>query len=146
MSKTLISSTALIAALVVGGCGSSNDSTGQTTATGRTVTMANGTVTTLSPEEAKEADAVDLRIDAYGANVVVADYCGALINGSGSRDVARLSKAVDTLIDFHRDADNAESLRLLRDAAASLRDCSDLAGDRVGLDAADRLTAVADQP
>lgn len=146
MPKTLISCVAVGVALAVAGCGSSTDSADSTTGTGQTVTMANGTVTTFSPEEAKEYASDRLSLDAYGANADIADYCGALINGSVPRDVGRLSTAVDTMIDFHRDASNDESLGMLRDAAARLRECSDLAGDRIGLDAADRLTAAADTP
>lgn len=144
MTKILIFCVDAAFALMVAGCGSSTGSTSSTTGTGRTVTLANGTVTTFSAEEAKDYDSDLLRLDAYGANLDIADYCGALVNASFERDVARLSTAVDVMIDFHRDAGNDESLGMLRDAAARLRACSDLAGDRAGLDAANRLTAATD--
>lgn len=133
MTKQPLSCLIVAAALALAGCGSSSSADDAGSAT------AGSTTATISAAE-------QLSLDAYGANVVVADYCGALVNGSGSRDVRGLSHAVDQMIDFHRDAGDDESLKLIRDAAAMLRDCSDMAGDRVGLDAADRLTAAADTP
>lgn len=129
MTKQPLSCFLIVAILSLAGCGDGSSPDGATAGSSTTVAI---------------SAADQLRIDAYGANVVVSDFCGAVVNDSNPRDVRALSHAVDTLIDFHRSANNDESRGLLRDAAAMLRDCSDFARDRVGLDAADRLTAAVD--
>lgn len=132
MPKKLTSCVAVVIVLAAAGCGgsSSTDDNGST---------AGGTRTTATLSTSERTS-----LDAYRANVTVSDFCGAIVNDSGPRDVRALSHAVDDLIDFHRDADNDESRGLLRDAAAMLRDCSDFTGDTAGTDAADRLTEAVD--